>query len=501
MCSNFYYSCLQAPLPSTGIKMAAVVAAAAPLFVLALSAVFLSHDEGLRHDNVNIGYHSSADSLPSFATFREYQAQPEASSKHQDQSDHHCSHHTDTDRTLADVLRRFDVHSDAFVRHRALVEEFISEATTYLPRLSPLLTGVTTHHDGSSFEGTRIAEAADFDMYAVLTWDQILRHFELLRGAEGRIAARLRPDVNRDALPTDLARLVRDDGYLDALRFKRWVFDRLEEALRLTSKAHPDLGAGVYSTRGAAGVDLTAPDGARLEVDLTAQLAGPPMDGVIRPEAVTPCGLQLVSPDLPTPWSVYSNLKLTSSQSTSDTVANSDGISISTTSPSTTNHDENSAESNEDDEDDEDEDEDRWFIINSMKLERNLLSAKPKLRDVIRLLKSISAAHGWKARFHIDSFVLKHVAFWSFSEDCGSRTWSADGGLKSATVASLRTFERALRRGRMDKFFVGPPADSVFAFINGGRPAMELLANEVGDIVRVLTGEDQYAIKSLFRVM
>ncbi|XP_043244999.1 uncharacterized protein LOC122393225 [Amphibalanus amphitrite] len=470
--------------------MAAVLICAAPIFFVGLSAIFLDPDV-IVNNEIAESLSGLPDTRGLYSPFGSSSGGPDGLS----------SKTLTADRILTEVLQSFNDHSETFLQHQALVDEFIFEATAHLPGLSPLFTNVTTHHDGSAFEGTRVVEFADFDTYIMLSRDVVLRYFELRRGEEGRISARLRPGISREELPADLERMVREDNYLDARRLKRWVFERLEMVLKLTARAHPQLRAAVYSTKGAAGVDLIAPDGARLEVDLAAQLDPPPMDGMVRPESTKPCGLELVSAGHPIPWSIYSKQTLIAPPHPTASGTTSGRLVASPTTSSPVWNVTRDGEAHSAYAIPGDDETSHWFVINSMQLERAFLSKQPQVRNVIRILKLISMSRSWKQRFGVDSFVLKHVAFWSFAEDCGTSAWSNVDELASAVVSSLRTFENALRRGRMDKFFSSPPADSVFLSLIGGQATLRLLADEVHGVSDVLLGDDQDAIRSILRIL
>ena len=352
-------------------------------------------------------------------------------------------HDSSAEQVLRGVLASQRSDEPAFRQHRELAERFIAAAASRLRQISPLFAGATVNPDGGAYEDTCVSNAADFDMYTVLAAAP-LREFELQRGEDGSFAVRLRSGAARDDLPDDLTDMMTEDGYLDAGKFKQWTTECLLYALYETAEKQPDLQPVVYHSRGAPGVNLTAADGATVEIDFTAKLPLPPVpqESPLRPAALQPCGVPVVPPGVQPSWHLYSSAGVVGR-----------------------------------------------FGADAPQLELSLVRAAPLLRDVIRLLKTLRERHDWYHRFHVKSFQLKQAAFWAWSESCETET-----GLLPATVDALRHLERALRGGRLEHFWFSVPTENVLH----RRVLAPQLAEEVARCVETLTSGDQQSIRRLF---
>ena len=353
-------------------------------------------------------------------------------------------HNSTAEQAVRRVLTSQRSDEAAFRRHRALAERFVGAAASHLRRISPLFADAAVQPDGGAYEDTRVSNAADFDMYTVMAAAP-LRQFELQRGEDGSFAVRLRHGASRRDLPEDLINMLTDDGYLDGRRFRQWTTECLMFALYEAAAERPDLRPAVYHTRGAPGVNLTAADGARVEVDFTAKLPLPPTDeSMLRPAALRPCGVSVAAAGGRPPWHLYSSQRAGAA--------------------------------------------DR-FGADAPRLELRLLRAAPLLRDVIRLLKTLRASRDWHHRFYVRPFQLKQAALWSWAARCD------DTELLPATVAALRRLEEALRRRRLRHFWFAEPAENVLQ----GRVMAQQLADEVAGCVDTLTGGDAPSIRRLFQ--
>ena len=359
---------------------------------------------------------------------------------------------------LQHILRHLDRHQATFKRRQALANRFMDTTVTGVRSLSPLLAGATLLRLGSAYEGTHVSPDVDFDGFVALN-ESLLLPFELEYGADGYVAARLRQEVTRQSLPTELSQLLTSDGYLDARGFKRWVFTQLGTAIRLAAVECPELRVTVSERRQVVAAELDSEEG-RIRVDFPILLLTPKDWRRLRSAALRPCGIDLVPNGLSPRWYFFSDQLL--NKPAPDTQSA------------------------------------RWFKVDSLYLEQDLLLRVRRVRKVARLLKAVSKARQWSVRFRIQATALKRALLWTYAAGCEHQEWQEDSDLAPAMVASLHTVLHALRRHRLDCFWTENSTNLLYHPLTvDGAPVRELI-NEITEVVNVLASGDLEGVRQLF---
>ena len=366
---------------------------------------------------------------------------------------------TVVEQRLQHILRHCGGEQAAFLRRQSLANRFMDTMLTQLRSLSPLFARAVLLRLGSAYEGTRVSQAVDFDGFVALN-ESLLRPFELERDMDGHVATRLRPGVTRESLPAELLQLLTADGYMDARSFKRWALTRLEAAIRLAAAEHPELRVSGWTRRQVAEAELVSEEG-RVNIDFSMMVAAPEEWRGLRPAALRPCDINLVTGGRSPRWHFYSRQYLDKPPATEQSA--------------------------------------RWFIVQANQLEQNLLHLVPRLREVTRVLKAVSAARHWEVRFRIHPTALKHAAMWTYAAGCDRQEWQAGSDLVPAVVTSLRTVQQALRRGRLDCFWVDGPTNKLrYELADDDARAQELI-NNITEVVKVLASGDLQGVQRLFQ--